>query len=55
MGATIGNTGVLIGVSAAYNPDGVDPTKSCIFFNPTTGNMSASNDANCDKVTQGES
>ena len=54
MGATIGNTEVLIGVSAAFNPDGVDPTKSCIFFNPTTGNMSASNDVNCDKVKQAD-
>jgi hypothetical protein len=51
LGATVGSTRVLIGVDAAFNPDAVDTTKKCVFFDPVTGNMSATNNVNCDKVT----
>ena len=51
MGATVGTTGILIKLAAAFNPNEVDATEKCVFFSPTSGNMTTSNDANCDKVS----
>jgi hypothetical protein len=48
MSAVVGNTGVLVDLSAAYNPGNLPANKNCYIFDPATGNVTASNDANCD-------
>ena len=50
MGSTVGNVAVLIDVDTAYNPNKVPSGKKCYFFSSSSGNMSASDDANCDQV-----
>ena len=50
MGSTVGNKPVLIDVDTAYNPNKVPSGKKCYFFSPSSGNMSSSDDVNCDQV-----
>jgi hypothetical protein len=48
MTSLIGSTGVLIDYNAAFNPSALPGKQSCYFFDPKTGNMTSSTNANCD-------
>jgi hypothetical protein len=50
MGSTVDNTGVLVAIDSSYNPDQVPANKNCYFFDPISGNVTFSDDANCDQT-----